>query len=250
VTSNISDISDLGNIVDLEIELTADKSRSEEDKKYIEVPVNPDDDYTAIWSETEQETRDYLRERLSSPCVEFNKRNKNSTIDIGEKEHLHIINKFQVVPKRIKGYNPLTKPKTGSVKKPLPTNYRRVTKDLHHIQSHSLETSYHTRRYSDILRNQLIRAHSHLILEIALKFEEFRKRNIHNKDPTWFLEKVAGDLFIFTDELQGVSNLPESDRRITSIDFEEIAEPANLGPFIGFQDPRHIIKNFSDRITI
>jgi hypothetical protein len=53
VTSNISDISDLGNIIDLEIELTVDKSRSEEDKKYIEIPVNPDDDYTTIWSETE-----------------------------------------------------------------------------------------------------------------------------------------------------------------------------------------------------
>jgi hypothetical protein len=124
-----------------------------------------------------------LRERLSSPCVEFNK-NKNSDIDIGEKENLKIISKFQLVSKRIKKYNPLTKPKTGVVKKSVPTNYRRVAKDLQYIQNHSLETTYHTRRYSDILRNQLIRAHSHFILEFTLKFEEFRKRNIHNKDPT------------------------------------------------------------------
>ena len=246
--SNISDISDLGNIADLEIELAADKLRSEEEQKYIEVPARSDDDYTAIWSESEQEARSYLRERLSSPCIEFNK-NKNSDIDIGGKEKLKIISKFQLVPKRIKK-DPLTKLKTGAIKKPVSTNYRRVTKDLQYIQNHSLETTYHTRRYSDILRNQLIKAHSHLILEFALKFEEFRKRNIHNKDPTWFLEKVASDLFVFTDELQGVSNLSEGDRRITSIDFEEIAEPANLDPFIGFQDPRHIIKSFADRISV
>ena len=48
MTSNISDISDLGNIADLEIELAADKLRSEEEQKYIEVPARSDDDYTAI----------------------------------------------------------------------------------------------------------------------------------------------------------------------------------------------------------
>jgi hypothetical protein len=48
MTSNISDISDLGNIMDLEIELTIDKSRSKKDKKYIKISVNPDDDYTII----------------------------------------------------------------------------------------------------------------------------------------------------------------------------------------------------------
>ena len=70
-----------------------------------------------------------MRERLSSPYVEFNK-NKNSDIDIGEKENLKIISKFQLISKRTKKYNPLIKSKIGVVKKSIPTNYRRVIKDL------------------------------------------------------------------------------------------------------------------------
>ena len=83
-----------------------------------------------------------------------------------------------------------------------------------------MTTSFHNRKYSDILRNQLIRAHGHSLLKIAPKFEQFSQKYPHKKDPTWFLEKVAEDLFVFTGQLQGVSNLPEADRRITSIDFE------------------------------
>jgi len=60
-------------------------------------------------------------------------------------------------------------------------------------------------------------------LEIALKFKQFRQKYPHNKDPTWFLEKSAEDLFVFTDQLQGVGNLSDADRRITSIDFELLA---------------------------
>ena len=78
----------------------------------------------------------------------------------------------------------------------------------------------YNRQYSDILRNQLIRAHCHSLLELALKFEQFRQKYPHNKDPTWFLENAAEDLFVFTEQLQGVSNLPEADRMITSTDFE------------------------------
>ena len=44
--------------------------------------------------------------------------------------------------------------------------------------------------------------------------------NPHNKDPTQFIEKVVEDLFVFTDQLQGVSNLPEGYMRITAIDFD------------------------------
>jgi hypothetical protein len=155
--------------------------------------------------------------------------------------------------------NPPRKPKFTKKKPPpppknapkaaLPTTYRRVSKDLAGITKDSLKTSFHTRRYSDILRNQLIRAHTHSLLEFALKFEGYRKKNPYNKDPTWFLEQTAGDLFVFSDELQGVSNLNEADRRITHIDFDEIAQPANIGPFVGFQDPRQIIKHFADRIS-
>jgi hypothetical protein len=70
-----------------------------------------------------------LRERFYSPYIEFN-RSESSIIDIGEKENLKIISKFQIVSKKIKKYNPLTKSKIGIVKKSIPTNYRRVIKDL------------------------------------------------------------------------------------------------------------------------
>jgi len=62
------------------------------------------------------------------------------------------------------------------------------------------------------------------------------------------LEKVAGDLFIFTDELQAASNLTEADIKFTSVDFEELAQPSLVGPFVGFRDPRRIIGGLAKRI--
>jgi hypothetical protein len=86
--------------------------------------------------------------------------------------------------------NPPRKPKFTKKKPPpppkkapkaaLPTTYRRVSKDLAGITKDSLKTSFHTRRYSEILRNQLIRAHTHSLLEFALKFEGYRKKNPYN----------------------------------------------------------------------
>ena len=48
---------------------------------------------------------------------------------------------------------------------------------------------------------------------------------------------------------QGISNLPEADRRIISIDFALLAQPASIGPFVGFIDPRKIIRDFASRIS-
>jgi len=69
-------------------------------------------------------------------------------------------------------------------KKPVSVNYRTVLKDLSKVQAGSITTSCFNRRYSDVLRNQFIRAHIHTILELALKFEDFRKRFPCNKDTT------------------------------------------------------------------
>ena len=85
--------------------------------------------------------------------------------------------------------------------------------------------------------------------EIALKFEQFRQKYPHNKDSTWFLKKAAEDLFVFIDQLQGVNNLPEANRKIASIDFELLIQLASVGPFVGFTDPRKIIRNFASRIS-
>ena len=60
------------------------------------------------------------------------------------------------------------------------------------------------------------------------------------------MEKTSTDLFIFTDELQGVSNLPQATRLIIATDFEELAQPAS-GPFIGFTNPRVTINKYSER---
>jgi len=68
---------------------------------------------------------------------------------------------------------------------------------------------------------------------------------ITSKRPT----KAAEDLFVFADQLQGISNLPEAGRWITSIDFELLAQPASVGPFVGFTDPRKIIRDFASRIS-
>ena len=48
---------------------------------------------------------------------------------------------------------------------------------------------------------------------------------------------------------QGVSNLTEADRRITAIDFELLVQPASVEPFIGFTNPRKIIRDFASRIS-
>ena len=41
---------------------------------------------------------------------------------------------------------------------------KKVVKDMEHIQRYSLNTLFYNRQYSDILRNQLIRAHCHSLL--------------------------------------------------------------------------------------
>ena len=153
-----------------------------------------------------------------------------------------------IIAKLVNHWKSLTKVNKGRVsKKPAPVTYKTVSRDLDLIQANSLQNSFNNRPYSDILRNQLIRAHCHSLLEIALRFEGYRQRYPHNKDPTWFTEKVAADLFVFTDQLQGISALPEASRRITAIDFEELAQPAKLGPFVGFSDPRKVIDHFKER---
>jgi len=82
-----------------------------------------------------------------------------------------------------------------------------------------------------------------------LKFEQFRQKYSYNKDLTWFLEMAAEDLFVLTDQLQRVGNLPETNRRITSIDLELLTQPDSVEPFVGFTDPRKIIRDFASRIS-
>jgi hypothetical protein len=43
--------------------------------------------------------------------------------------------------------------------------------------------------------------------------------------------------------------LPERDRQITATDFELLAQPASVGPFVGFEDPRKTVKHFSKRLA-
>ena len=112
-----------------------------------------------------------------------------------------------------------------------------------------MNTFFYNRQCSDILRNQLIRAQCHSLLKIALRFDQFRQKCRHNKDPIWLLEKAAEDLFVFMDQLQEVSNYPEVDRRITSIDFELLVQPTSVGPFVGFTDPRKVVRDFVSRIS-
>jgi hypothetical protein len=151
------------------------------------------------------------------------------------------------IPKNYKPVSSNSGKTPNKISKASKVKYQTVAKDIVFVQKNSKETSYFCRPYSDILRNQLVRAHSHSLLEIALKFEEYRKRNPHNKDPTWFLEKAASDLFLFSDELQGVSNLPQAARLITATDFEELTHPASVGPFVGFVDPRSVVAKYSKR---
>ena len=44
-----------------------------------------------------------------------------------------------------------------------------------------------------------------------------------------------------------MSHLPQSTRLIIATDFEELAQPANVGPFVGFADPRVTIEKYSKR---
>jgi hypothetical protein len=151
------------------------------------------------------------------------------------------------IPKSSDKEFPSWRKTSNKISKPNKVKYQTVARDIASIQNNSKETSYFCRPYSDILRNQLVRAHSHSLLEIALKFEEYRKRNLYNKDPTWFLEKAAVDLFIFSDELQGASNLTQATRLVTATDFEEVTHPASLRPFVGFADPRSIVARYAKR---
>ena len=45
-----------------------------------------------------------------------------------------------------------------------PATYKKVAKDIEHIQRYSLNTFFYKKQYSDILRNQLIKAHCHSLL--------------------------------------------------------------------------------------
>jgi len=45
-------------------------------------------------------------------------------------------------------------------------------------------------------------------------------KNSYTNDLIWFIKKAAETLLVFTDQLQGVSNLPERDMRITAIDLD------------------------------
>jgi len=45
-------------------------------------------------------------------------------------------------------------------------------------------------------------------------------KNSYINDLVWFIKKAAENLSVFTDQLQGVSNLPEGSIRITAIDFD------------------------------
>ena len=64
------------------------------------------------------------------------------------------------------------------------------------------------------------------------------------------MEKASIDLFIFLDKLQGVSNLPQATKGlfIIATDFEELAQPASVGPFVGFTDPGATINSYSKRV--
>jgi hypothetical protein len=167
--------------------------------------------------------------------------------DYPEAPNFQLEHKTPVIPPTFQKHKNNKANNTSSSKKPSKVHYKQVSRDLATIKKTSYQNSYYTKRYSDILRNQLVRAHSHSALEIVLQFERYRKKNPHNKDPTWFLEKIATDLFIFSDELQTVSNLPEADRQTSAFDFEELAQPGSVGPFIGFVDPRLELQHFQHR---
>jgi hypothetical protein len=84
--------------------------------------------------------------------------------------------------------------------------------------------------------------------EIFLKFEDFRKRFPYYKDPQWLLEKVSTNLYIFSDELTGITKLSEKEKQRTATFFEKPYLYLEDGPFAGFQDPRERLK-LSDRIS-
>ena len=206
-----------------------------------------------IFSDTEVASRSYLTEKAETATGQITRSTPTLALDISEpplgrapSQSNPSLIPFKL-PKGQKKQFPNWKKTPNQLTKPKTVKYNRITKDIVSIQNNSKETSYYCKPYSDILRNQLVRAHSHSLLELVLKFKEYRKRTPYNKDPTWFLEKASIDLFIFSDELQGVSHLPQSTRLIIATDFEELAQPANVGPFVGFADPRVTIEKYSKR---
>jgi hypothetical protein len=212
-------------------------------------------DFEEVFSDTGVTTRSYLTEKADIAASQ-NTRSTTPLLALDIKEtpigkpppesNTPPLIPFKF-PKEQKKHIPNWKKTPNQLTKPKSVKYHRIAKDIVSIQKNSKQTSYYCKPYSDILRNQLVRAHSHSLLELVLKFEDYRKRTPQNKDPTWFLEKASIDLFLFSDELQGVSNLPQATRLIIATDFEELAQPASVGPFVGFTDPRDIIKRYSKR---
>ena len=213
-------------------------------------------EFEELFSDTEVTTRSCLTERADTAASQITRSStpllaldfSETPIGKAPSESSPNLIPFKL-PKVQKKQTPNWKKTPEQLTKPKTIKYHRVAKDIVSIQKNSKQTSYYCKPYSDILRNQLVRAHSHSLLELVLKFEEYRKRTPYNKDPTWFLEKASTDLFIFTDELQGVSNLPQATRLIIATDFEELAQPSSVGPFVGFTDPRVTINSFSKRIS-
>lgn len=64
------------------------------------------------------------------------------------------------------------------------------------------------------------------------------------------LEKCKFEvLFVFIDQLQGISELLEADRKITTFKFDEIDSSIGIEVFIGFKDSKSLktIRHFQKR---
>jgi hypothetical protein len=129
-----------------------------------------------------------------------------------------------------------------------PTFKQKTDLYLREIQRSSLKTPFDDEPFLNTLRNQLIRAHAHTLWELYLKFEDFRRKNPHYKDPEWFLEKASIDLYIFSDELKGLSNLSNKEKKRTASLCEKPFVHLEDGPFCNFQDPRKKL-SLSERIS-
>jgi hypothetical protein len=134
----------------------------------------------------------------------------------------------------------------------VPNKFKDQTKQpeilLTEVQRNSQKTPFGDKVSLNILRNQLVRAHTHSLLELVYKFEDFRKNNPYNKDPTWFLKKSAIDLYIFSDELKGLSKLSEKEREKAATSFEELVDTQEEKPFCNFKDPRKEL-SLSERLS-
>jgi len=62
------------------------------------------------------------------------------------------------------------------------------------------------------------------------------------------LEKIATDLFIFSDKLQTIFNLPEVNKQTAVFNFKKLAQPVSVEPFVGFIDPRLELQHFQHRL--